>query len=153
VLSSEALQVAVSGPSYRATMGPHNKDSGQPHDISPFLVIDCAVIIQDLHSHSGTYRAWLASRRCQVGIPAHFTDKLMNSITELGGPGYLSRCSNWLRAGRSGDRIPVGARFSAPVQTDPGTHPASDTLGIGPFPGGKRPARGVDHPPSSAEVK
>jgi hypothetical protein len=35
-------------------VGPHNKDSGQPHDISPFLVIDCAVIIQDLHSHSGT---------------------------------------------------------------------------------------------------
>jgi hypothetical protein len=25
----------------------------------------------------------------------------------------------------AGDRIPVGARFSAPVQTGPGTHPAS----------------------------
>ena len=36
------------------TMCPHNKDSGQPHDISPFLVIDCAVITLDLHSHSGT---------------------------------------------------------------------------------------------------
>jgi hypothetical protein len=36
------------------TVGPHNKDSGQPHDISPFLVIDRAVILQNLHSHSGT---------------------------------------------------------------------------------------------------
>ena len=30
--------------------------------------------------------------------------------------------SDWLRAGRSGYRIPVGARFSAPVHTGPGTH-------------------------------
>jgi hypothetical protein len=36
------------------------------------------------------------------------------------GPGWLSRYSNSLRAGRSGDRIPVEARFFAPVQTGPG---------------------------------
>jgi len=54
----------------------------------------------------------------------------------------------------SGDRIPVGARFSAPVQTGPGAHPASYTMGTGSFPGVKRMVRGVDHtPPSSAEVK
>jgi len=29
----------------------------------------------------------------------------------------------------SGDRIPVGARFSAPVQTGRGSHPASYTMG------------------------
>ena len=28
-----------------------------------------------------------------------------------------------------------GARFSAPVQTDPGAHPASYTVGTGSFPG------------------
>jgi hypothetical protein len=40
-----------------------------------------------------------------------------------------------LRAGRAGDRIPMGARFSEPVQTGPGVHPASCTMGTGSFPG------------------
>ena len=52
--------------------------------------------------------------------------------------GQRSRYSDWLRDGRSGDRIPVGARFSAPVQTGSGAHPASCTVGIGSFPGVKR---------------
>ena len=55
--------------------------------------------------------------------------------------------SDWLRAERSGIRIPVGARFSAPVQTGPGAHPASCTMGTGSFPGVKRPGHGVGHPP------
>ena len=38
-----------------------------------------------------------------------------------GGPGSVSRYSDWLRAGRSGDRISVASRFSAPVQTGPGS--------------------------------
>jgi len=36
----------------------------------------------------------------------------------------------------------VGARFSAPVQTGPGAHPASYTMGTGSFPGVKS-GRGV----------
>jgi hypothetical protein len=47
--------------------------------------------------------------------------------------GWCSWYSIWLWARRSGDRIPVGARFSAPVQTDPGAHPASCTMGTGSF--------------------
>jgi len=54
--------------------------------------------------------------------------------------------SDSLRAGQSGDRITLGARFSAPVQTGPGAHPASYTMGTGSFPGVKQPGRGVDHP-------
>jgi hypothetical protein len=54
----------------------------------------------------------------------------------------------------SADLIPAGARFSAPIQTGPGTHPASYTTGTGSFPGIKRPVRGVDHPPpANAEVE
>jgi len=55
---------------------------------------------------------------------------------------------------RSGVRIPVGTKFSAPVQTGPGAHPASYTMGTGSFPAVKRPGLRFDHPPpSSAQVK
>ena len=53
----------------------------------------------------------------------------------LDGPGIESR---W------------GARFSAPVQTDPGVHPASCTVGTGSFSGVKRPGPGANHPPPSS---
>ena len=56
--------------------------------------------------------------------------------------GRRSRYREWLRGERSGDRIPVGARFSAPVQTGPGAHPASCKMGTGSFPGVKS-GRGV----------
>ena len=44
---------------------------------------------------------------------------------------------------------PGGARFSAPVQTGSGAHPASCTRGTGSFLGVKQPGRGADHPPPS----
>ena len=53
----------------------------------------------------------------------------------LDGPGIESR---W------------GARFSAPVQTGPGAHPASCTKGTGSFSGVKRPAPGAIPPPTSS---
>jgi hypothetical protein len=42
------------------------------------------------------------------------------------------------------------AIFSAPVQTGPGAHTVSNTMGNGCFPAVKRPGRGVDHPPHIA---
>jgi hypothetical protein len=66
------------------------------------------------------------------------------------GSGYRSRYSDSLLAGRSGDRIPVGARFSANVLNGPRAHPVSCTMGTGCFPGVKRPGRGVGHPPHLA---
>ena len=51
------------------------------------------------------------------------------------GPGSSVGIATELRAERSGDRIPVGRDFP-PVQTGPGTHPASCTMGTGSFPGG-----------------
>jgi hypothetical protein len=70
------------------------------------------------------------------------------------GPGMCRRYGDSLRNVRSRDRIPVGARFYAPVQTYPAAHPAFYTMGTRSFPGVKRPVCGVDHlPPYSAEVK
>jgi len=50
---------------------------------------------------------------------------------------------------------PGGGRdFPVPVQTGPGAHPASYTMGTGSRTGVKRPDRVVDHPPPSrAEVR
>jgi hypothetical protein len=49
------------------------------------------------------------------------------------------------------EKIPVGATFSAPVQTGSGAHPASSTMCNGSLsPGVKRSGRGGDHPPPSS---
>ena len=48
----------------------------------------------------------------------------------------VKRLIFWLLAG-PGNGIPVEARFSAPVQTGPGTHPTSYTKGTVSFPGVK----------------
>jgi hypothetical protein len=56
--------------------------------------------------------------------------------------GKRSRYSDWLRAGRFGDRIPVGARFTAPVHTGPGAHPPTCTMDTVSFLGVKS-GRGV----------
>jgi hypothetical protein len=77
----------------------------------------------------------------------------MNCTTYLQWAGLFSRYSDWLRAWRSGDRICMGARFFAHVQTGPGAHPASCTMGTVCFTGVKRPGSGADQPPHpSAKV-
>ena len=67
---------------------------------------------------------------------------------------WLSRYGDSLRTGRSGDRMPVGVRFSALVQTGLGpTKPPIEWV-TGLFLGGKAAGLGVDHPLlSSADVK
>jgi len=55
---------------------------------------------------------------------------------------------------RSGDRIPVGARFSAPIQTSLGSTQPPLQWVLGLSRGVKQPGRGFDYPPSSiAEVE
>ena len=58
-------------------------------------------------------------------------------------PRYLSRYSDPLWAGWSGDRIPMEARFPAHLQAGSGAHPASNTMGTWSLPGKNRPGLGV----------
>ena len=46
-----------------------------------------------------------------------------------------------------------GPRFSAPIRTGPGAHPASYTMGTGSFPVAKRSGRDDHPPPPSAKVR
>jgi len=56
--------------------------------------------------------------------------------------GQRSQCSDWPLAGRPENRIQMGTRYSAPVQTGPEAHPTSCTMDTGSFPGVKS-GRGV----------
>jgi hypothetical protein len=60
-------------------------------------------------------------------------DKLILTFRKSCGPGQLSRYNDWLRTRRSGHRIPVETRFSKPVETGPGAHPAPYAVDTGSF--------------------
>ena len=82
----------------------------------------------------------------------NYVHKEMKSRLNSGSTVFCA--SDSLQAGWSGDQIPVGARLSAPIQTGPGTHPASNTMGTGSFLGVKQLECGADHPfLSSIKVK
>ena len=67
--------------------------------------------------------------------------------------GQLSRYSDWLRAGRSGDRIPVGGEIFRTCPDRPWGPPSLLYNGYRVFPGGKeRPGRDADPSPPSIAV-
>jgi hypothetical protein len=85
-----------------------------------------------------TYLVYLTCNECLEEIRQYtpICSNFRNLLTQCG-PGSSVRIATELRAGWSGDRIPVEARFSVPVQTGPGAHPAFFTMGTGSFPGVK----------------
>ena len=92
-----------------------------------------------VQGRSDDIHASLASEfRNALSIMSVCRDNSFRIATRYGlyGPGMESR---WGRA-----------RFSSSVQTGPGVHPASYTIGTGSFQGVKWPGRGFDHPPHLA---
>ena len=84
---------------------------------------------------------WLVLYLCRYGSIVTGRDSSVSiaSYYGLDGPGIRSQ---W--------RV----RFSTPVQTGPGAHPASYAMGTRYFPGVKQLGHDVDNPPpSSADVK
>ena len=82
--------------------------------------------------------------------------RLLYVRPETFGPYYIQRnpYSEYIRVGRSADRIPVEAWFSAPLQTVPGAQPASCSKGAECLSRGQN-VRGMElttHP-TSTEVK
>jgi len=61
----------------------------------------------------------------------------MHLVNLLSGPGSVVGIATGYGLDGPGIECRWGARFSAPVQTGPGAHTASCTLGIGSFPGVK----------------
>jgi hypothetical protein len=102
-----------------------------------------------LHTDSSTvhiYTHLRTEQHMETEYSQYYIRNNKNMWVEL-----LSQYSNWLWAGQSGDRVLVGARFSAPVQTGPGAYTASCTTGAGSFLGVES-GRGITLTPSSSEV-
>jgi hypothetical protein len=78
----------------------------------------------------------------------NLSNRLLSTVTNFC-TSFQSRDS--LRAGRPWDRIPVAAKFSAPVQTGTGAHPISYAMDTLPFPGVNRQGRGVNQPPTNLQ--
>ena len=79
-------------------------------------------------------------------MPSHYQDR-------VGRDSSVGIAIRYVLDGR-GMKSWWGARYSAPLQTSPGAHPAFCTIGTGSFPGLKLPGRGVDNlPPYSTEIK
>jgi len=71
----------------------------------------------------------------KISTGSAFSPHTLVFPSQYRGQEQVSQYNDSLRAGRSRDRIPLEARFSAPVETGPGAHPASCTMGTGSFPG------------------
>jgi hypothetical protein len=65
----------------------------------------------------------------------------------MDGPGERCWYSNLLRAGRSGDRTPVGGETFCTSPDRLWAQSASYTVGTGSFEGAERQRSGVDHTP------
>ena len=88
----------------------------------------------------------------KLSFPVHFLFKWRQNLSARINAARVAQSVQQLATGWTvRDRIPVEARFYTPVQTGPGAHPASFTMGTGSFPGAKS-GRGVTLTPQTLLV-
>jgi len=127
---------------FRSSITLHHKMKIFPRQLpailycTEFTVIEKSVMREPLLATVGIWHIGVIQLRVQTKLAGRGSVDCRATRYGLDGPGIESR---WR------------ARFSAPVQTGCGAHPASYTIGTGPFPGVKRSGCGVDHPTSRAE--
>ena len=102
-------------------------------------------------------KADLQNFPCETSFLVPLEFGLNNTAGQLRRPHIIANAvqsySDSLQSGRYGDRIPVEARFSAPIQTGPEFHPTCYTMGTGSFLGVKRPEWRCPPTTSSVNVK
>jgi hypothetical protein len=103
-----------------------------------FTVTERFVMREPLLATVGVLHIGVIQHRVQTKLAGRGSVDGRATRYGLDGPGIESR---W------------GAKSSAPVQTGCGAHPASYTIGTGPFLGVKWLGCGVDHPTSRAESR
>jgi hypothetical protein len=112
--------------------------------LTPLFVLQNCMLINKHHDilmiSLPIYMYWFSTAKvCIPGNPLKFIlcgftlDPYFEDYIPYMWAGSLSQYSDWVRAGRSENRVPEGAKFSASVQTGPGAHPASCTMGTGSF--------------------
>jgi hypothetical protein len=89
-------------------------------------------------------------KHCMLARDRHRSTPIIFASTSFGSVlgGCDSSVGTATRYGLGGPGIEFrwGRDFPAPVQTGPGPHPSSCTMGTGSFPGEKRPGRGASRP-------
>ena len=97
----------------------------------------CVCVCTHIHTYIHTYMFFtmLGKRNKREKLGQQWMPLAIGSSAlvwpTICGPKWCSRYRDSLRTRRSGDRIPVEARFSALVQTGPGSHPVACTMGTG----------------------
>jgi hypothetical protein len=79
-----------------------------------------------------TTNCLVSLHQVQIKVIIHITYAYRGPCSSVGIANGYGLNGPWIGGG---GEFPVGARFSAPVQTGPGAHPASCTMGTGSFPG------------------
>jgi len=128
--------------------GPRRVCYGNPLPLY-FYPEDKSLILRNVGTYQCTHTHTHTQHNTADDLSLQVVNISCNIFASWIGSRWCPRYIDTLRAGLTGDRIPVGSRFPVIVQIGPGAHPASCIMGTGSFPAYCGLVRGVDHSPLS----